>query len=180
MRIIVAITALLMFYQVSFAQSEKLASNNINVNILTNESLISVNYESYFSRNDRRFFVGGIGCGYQEEFSINIFGGYTPFDQFITIPHYFSYNLGRNNNFLERGLGGAVISRVRKGYKDRTDWTGYSVFPIIGYRYQPSKKNSLNFRIHLSYPLASSMIEGDKLTDWILFIPVGGSVGWSF
>lgn len=163
-----------------YSQESLNAKNNFNLDIFSNASLISANYETYFAQKEKSFLAASLGIGYQEEFSIEIWGNYTPYDEFLTLPHYISYNVGNGRHYFESGLGGAMVTRVVKGYETSPAWVGYSVYPIVGYRFQPSKKNNLNFRIHLSYPLVSTRIEGERLTDWILFLPVGGSLGWSF
>jgi hypothetical protein len=51
----------------------------------------------------------------------------------------------------------------------------YALYPIVGYRFQPYKKDKFSFRIFASYPLTDKI---DMKNYW--FFPVGVSVGFCF
>jgi hypothetical protein len=85
--------------------------------------------------------------------------------KFITLPHSFTINLGKNRHFFEAGLGGTVII----GDTDQN----YLFYPTAGYRFQPFSVKKFTFRIFGSIPFTGTD------TDDILYYPVGLSFGMS-
>jgi hypothetical protein len=106
-----------------------------------------------------------IGIGYNEEFQICFFGSCSPVEKFITLPHHFTGLFGRRRSLFEIGLGGTIISG--------SDFR-YLVYPIVGYRASPLKKNKLSFRLFSHLPRRAREDED------ILFVPFGFSFGVSF
>ena len=150
------------------AQIDKVRpTNDINLNLLGDASFFSDNYERLFLINPDRFFItGDLGFGYTEEFHLCIFGPCSSPVSDITIPHRITGNLGWKRNFFEFGLGGTLISTTTPAH--------YFLYPIVGYRLQPLKSDRVNFRIFAEYPLPGFRSE------YLIFIPVGWSVGYCF
>lgn len=142
-------------------------SNNIHINLLGDASLISINYERRFFVRPAYFLIGKLGYGYNEEFQICIWDGLcSPEHKFITVPLHISVNVGNGRHFLESGIGGTIIL----GHTTEN----FILYPIIGYRLHPLKKNKINFRIFVEYPFSGYLLKED-----VLFIPVGFSLGLS-
>jgi hypothetical protein len=139
--------------------------NNINLNICGDASIISLNYERLFLINQNFFITGKLGIGYNQEFQICLFGTCSPPEDYLTIPHHITGNLGKGRHFLEFGLGGTIINGKTNQH--------YLLYPIVGYRLQPLKSNKVNFRIFGSIPFTGLETED------ILFIPFGLSLGVS-
>ena len=61
------------------------------------------------------------------------------------MPHHFTANLGKKQNFFEIGLGGTIVV-------GELQWQGrpkhYFLYPIIGYRVQPLKSKKMIFRFY--------------------------------
>ena len=141
--------------------------NSVNLNLLGDASLISINYERIFLIDPIFILTSKIGLGYNEEFKIclNLFGpsDCSPPDKYITIPHHITGNLGKGQHFFEFGLGGTIIT----GYA-----THFHFYPIFGYRFLPLKSNKINFRI-----FGQILLLGECN---ILYIPFGLNIGISF
>jgi hypothetical protein len=133
--------------------------NNVSVNFLGDASIISFNYERQILITENYIGSSKIGLGYNEEFCLFCSSA----EQYITIPHHLTANLGANRHFFEIGFGGTYF------YGNTT--RPYVFYPIVGYRLLPLKSNKISFRIFGQYPLAE--------TD-IIFIPVGLNLGFSF
>jgi hypothetical protein len=165
--IVFAMSGIILFAQNKTDTTDRRPKNNINLNILGDASIISINYERLFFITPCFFLTGKLGIGYNEEFKLNIFGPSSPPKQYFAIPHHITGNFGKGRNFLEFGLGGTIIDGNTK--------QNYLLYPIFGYRLQPLKSNRVNFRIFGSIPFT-----GLKNTEDILFIPFGLSLGISF
>lgn len=139
--------------------------NNLSVNFFGDASLISLNYERYFIVGPTFLINSKIGLGFNEEFQI-CFGGPCLTEKYLTIPHHITFNVGKDNKFLEFGLGGTVI----KGNTTEP----YFLYPIIGYRKMATQLKRMSFRVYATLPLSG--IEGDD----ILFLPAGISIGLGF
>ncbi len=134
-------------------------SNIVSMQLFTDGSLMSLNYERLFPVSDNMFLAGRVGVGYGTEFRITLFGSNSSTGDFISVPHQITANLGSRRSFIEFGVGGSLVN-------------GYTVYPLIGYRFHPWMSNNLSFRVNATWPL---MRPGD-----ILFIPLGGSIGFAF
>jgi hypothetical protein len=142
-------------------------SNNIHINILGDASWISINYERRFLVRAAYFFTAKLGYGYNEEFQICIWDNACSSNHtYITVPHHITVNVGNGRHFLEAGIGGTAIL----GNTDQN----YLIYPILGYRLHPLRKNKINFRIYGEVPFSG------LLTEDILFIPFGMSLGFCF
>lgn len=135
--------------------------NSINLNLLGDASLISINYERQFLVSPAFILSSKLGLGYNFEFII--FGN--P-EHYLTIPHHITGNIGKGRHFFEFGLGGTIING--------NTTQPYILYPIVGYRILPLKSNEITFRIFGQIPFSG--IE----TDDILFIPFGLNLGVSF
>ena len=79
--------------------------NSINLNLLGDASLISINYERQFLVSPAFILSSKLGLGYNFEFII--FGN--P-EHYLTIPHHITGNIGKGRHFFEFGLGGTIIN----------------------------------------------------------------------
>lgn len=163
----------ILFGTVLFAQNNIDPSNvrpinGININLLGDASLVSINYERLLLINSNFFIAGKAGLGYNEDFNICIFGPCSPPEKYLTIPHLITGNLGIDVLFFEFGLGGTLIS----GNTNRH----YLFYPIVGFRLQPLKSIGMNFRGFFQYPHIDVLHEVNSL----LFLPFGLSLGVCF
>ncbi len=171
-RKIVLLIILLLTGRVLFAQNQEgiikaRPINNINLNLLGDASIISVNYERQIIVSSIFILSSKLGLGYNEEFQICIWGPCsTPSEKYLTIPHHITGNIGKGKHFFEFGLGGTIING--------NTTQPYLLYPIFGYRILPLNSNKLNFRIFGQIPFSGTETED------ILFIPFGLSLGVSF
>lgn len=96
-----------------------------------------MNYERIFPVNNCFMIATQIGVGY-----------FPPIYQskpLVTTPYLVSGNLGKGVYFFEFGLAGAI------GYRNGELLNGRVISPMVGYRYQPIKRRSANFRIYSTY-----------------------------
>mgnify|MGYP003327803738 CR=1 FL=1 len=136
----------------SISQIEKIQSvedrllNNISLNLLGDASIISINYEKQYLVGKSYILSSKVGLGYNQEFCISFgTGSCSPVEDYLTIPHHFTANIGKGRSFFEFGLGGTILS-------GKTTWP-YILYGIIGYRFQPLQSNKFNFRIYLQPPI---------------------------
>lgn len=155
--------------------------DNVNVNLLGGDgSLISINYEHIYIVKNNFFLSGKGGLGYNREFQLNIciWGPCEPPpppEQYVTIPHHITGNLGKKRHFLEFGLGGTIVFG--------NTYQHYYLYPLLGYRIQPLHSDKHNFRIFGSLPiwgLASTPWGPYKEGSTIMFLPFGLSMGICF
>jgi hypothetical protein len=140
--------------------------DNFNLTILGNASLISMNYEKLSFVSPKFLVAFNIGMGYNQEFQLFHFGSNSSPQIYFTLPHYVTVNLGKGRHFFEFGLGGTVVA----GNTPRH----YFLYPIVGYRLQPLRKNKLYFRAFGQIPINGL----DNLE--VFFAPVGFSLGVCF
>jgi hypothetical protein len=140
--------------------------NSINMNLFGGASIFSINYERLFFNNRKFFLAGSAGIGYSESLDLPITS-----TSLLSIPMHITgnVNVSGKKHFFEFGFGGTLL------YYQNFKFWDYSIYPIIGYRWQPVKSGKFTFRIFVSYPLTDK-IDIDKY--W--FSPVGISVGFSF
>lgn len=136
--------------------------HDININLAGDASIISINYERSFFICPAFFVAGNIGLGYNEEFKI--FRTYSTPEEYVTISHYLTGNIGKRRSCLELGIGGTFISGSTDQY--------YILYPVVGYRLQPLKSGRLNFRANFQFPL--------KEIEDVFFSPLGLSLGICF
>ncbi len=171
-RKILLLTAILLIAKTSlFAQTQEeiiapRPLNSINLNLLGNASLISIDYERQFIIRPTLILSGKLGIGYNEEFMLCIYGECPSPDTYLTIPHHVTGNIGKGKHFFEFGIGGAIIN----GNTTRP----YLLYPIIGYRFLPLKSKKINFRIFGQIPLSGFDVGG------VIFSPIGLNLGISF
>lgn len=149
-----------------FAQDNERPLNSIQLNLLGDASLISINYDKQFLISQTFILSSKFGLGYNEEFQLCIFGPCSSPEKYLTIPHHITGNIGKRKHFFEFGLGGTIIS----GNTNQN----YFLYPIVGYRILPLNSNKVNFRVFGQIPFTGLEIED------ILFIPFGLSIGISF
>jgi len=138
--------------------------NNINLGLFGDASILSLNYERFFINNRKFFLAGRIGISYSESQGLpaentSLFG----------FPLHLTGNYGERKHYFEFGMGSTLLFYEKMNYWD------YALYPIVGYRFQPYKKDKFSFRIFASYPLTDKI---DMKNYW--FFPVGVSVGFCF
>ena len=138
--------------------------HNINLNLFGDASIVSVNYEQLFANNRKFFIAGNVGIGYSESSGLP-----NKNTSLLAIPLHVSANYGEKRHYLEMGLGGTLLFYGNLSYWD------YCIYPMIGYRLQPKKKDKFSFRIYAGYPVTDKI---DMDNYW--FFPVGISVGFCF
>lgn len=141
--------------------------NHIYLNLLGDASVFSLNYDRVWmlgdSKEARQFFSTKIGLGYNEEFSL--FSDYA--ETYTTIPHHLTYNIGGPISHFEIGLGATFLyGRISE----------YLIYPLIGLRIVPLKRQNFNFRLYAQLPT----VQDNNYKTGILFIPFGTSLGVSF
>ena len=110
--------------------------NNINVNILGNAPIVSMNYERIFPMNQFFMIATQLGLGYIPSYNkLKL--------TYLTVPYNITGNLGKGVYFFEFGIIGAGF------YKYKEAFNLISLSPMIGYRYQPVKRRTANFRIYV-------------------------------
>lgn len=171
MKKIIVLSILLIIGNVVFAQSQdediaKRPLNNINLNLLSDASLISINYERLFPINSKFIISSEIGLGFNKELGFCYGNSCSPPERFLTIPYHITGNFGKEKHFFEFGLGGTVFNGMR--------YQPYLVYPMIGYRFIPLKATKYNFRVLLQIPFTGLEMDG------VYFIPVGISTGICF
>ena len=145
---------------------------NINLNLLGDASIISINYEKQYLVGETFILSTKFGLGYNQEFKLCFFGPCSsPPENYLTIPHHFTLNFGNSRSFFEFGLGGTILS----GETNQP----YILYPIIGYRFLPLQSYQLNFRLYFQPPLPR-IGENDIGHPDIAYIPLGLSIGTSF
>lgn len=164
MRRKILITAFIFAGLTLFAQNNDRPLNSIQINLLGDASIISINYDKQFLISSTFILSGKLGLGYNEEFKICVWGPCSPSEKYMTIPHHITGNIGKGRHFFEFGLGGTIIS----GSADKN----YLLYPIVGYRILPLNSNKVNFRIFGQIPFSG-------LPEDIIYIPVGLSLGIS-
>ena len=157
--------------------SSKRPLHNISLNLFGDASKLSINYERQYLVGKSNILSTKFGLGYNQEFCISLWGiSCSPIEDYLTIPHHFTANIGKRRSFFEFGLGGTVLY-------GETRWP-YILYGIIGYRFLPLQSNKLNFRIYLQPPIPIRKIKKPVDNDFphpdILYIPIGVSVGFSF
>lgn len=137
-------------------------SNIFSLSITGEGSVISANYERLFLFKSTMFVAGRIGVGYAG--NILTQDNAEP-ENYLTIPHHITCNVGKGKHFMEFGLSGTfIIGNIDKNY---------FMGPLLGYRLQPLQSNKLNFRIFGTLPFTPYYAD-------ILYIPLGISVGYCF
>jgi len=155
-------------YILPFDQIKLRPTNNLNLVGIGNASLISIQYEYLLFRKPNNFLAFGFGLGFNEDY---VQSYSEPANRYLTIPMHVTWNKGRKEkHFLEVGLGCTLTNSSNEIF---------FIYPIIGYRMQPKKINSIFFGPYLSYPLGLTPTEIFDADD-ILFIPVGMRFGLSF
>jgi hypothetical protein len=140
--------------------------NSIYMNLFGDASIFSINYERLFFNNRKFFLAGNAGIGYSESLDLPITS-----TSLLSIPMHITgnVNISGKRQFLEFGFGGTLL------YYQNFKFWDYSIYPLIGYRWQPLKSGKFTFRIFVSYPLT------DKIDiDSYWFSPVGMSIGFAF
>lgn len=84
-------------------------TNNIYLNLLGAVTLVSIDYEKLIPLTKKFILSNKLGIGY------NRYAGECPLPsnstcpRFFVVPHHFTANLGKKQNFFEIGLGGTIV-----------------------------------------------------------------------
>ena len=149
---------------------------SIGLNFLGDASIISINHEKLYLVGKSNILSTKLGLGYNQEFCISFYSGQcSPIEDYLTIPHHFTANIGKKRSFFEFGLGGTMIS-------GKTNWPGgpYILYVIIGYRFLPLLSNKFNFRIYCQPPIPIGKVDNDFSLPDFIYIPLGLNIGISF
>jgi len=167
--VLLAFSWQLLLSQSTMDSSNMRPMNNVNLSFIGDVSVISINYERLFLVKSNSFITGKLGVGFNQEFQICFSSNCGPPENFTTIPHHITANVGKGKHFFEFGLGGTFIS----GNDDHN----YLLYPIIGYRLQPIKSNRVNLRVFgvIHQNTNASDFYGDV---WL--VPLGLSFGVIF
>ena len=163
--IVFVISGTILLAQDEMVKNNIRPKNNLNLTFFGEATLISINYERLFLIVPSFFITCKLGIGY-EEFQLCIFEHCGPRKIYLTLPHYFTGNLGKGRHFFEFGLGGTYITG--------DNYQNYFIYPVIGYRIQPLKSDKAYFRIFCSIPFTGLDTEEFAVS------PVGLSLGVSF
>ena len=189
MRLIILTILLLLFVTEIKAQKKSISKienikdsidrplKSIGLNFLGDASRISINHEKLYLVGKSNILSTKLGLGYNQEFCISFgSGSCSAKEDYLTIPHHFTANIGKKRSFFEFGLGGTMIS-------GKTTWP-YILYGIIGYRFLPLQSNKFNFRIYFQPPIPirklKKPIDNDFPHPDILYIPLGLNIGISF
>lgn len=142
--------------------------NSINLNFLGDGSMISINYEGLVYNKPGSFVALKLGIGGNQEFTLFSEAEKT----YITFPHHVTYNVGRNRNYFEIGIGGVFLVGPL-GFSDDKQ-TNYIPYPILGYRRYPLTHSRFNYRAYVSLPLTGLD------SNIVIFPPFGVSIGFCF
>jgi hypothetical protein len=138
--------------------------NNVNLSLFGDASIISINYENLFANNRKFFLAGKAGIGYSESMGLP-----NKNTSLLSFPAHITGNYGGRKHYFEFGFGGTLLFYGKFTYWD------YCIYPMIGYRFQPLKKDKVSFRIFAGYPVTDNI---DIHNYW--FFPVGISLGFCF
>ena len=84
--------------------------NNISLNLLGDASRISFNYEKQYLVGKSNILSTKVGLGYNQEFCISFgAGSCSPVEDYLTIPHHFTANIGKRRIFFEFRLGCTML-----------------------------------------------------------------------
>ena len=165
-QILILVILILIVRTTLFAQNNERPLNSIQINLLGDASIISINYDIQFLISSTFILSGKVGLGYNQELELCFSGSCPSPKNFTTLPHHITGNIGKGRHFFEFGIGGTVIVGNTKQI--------YFLYPMIGYRILPLNSGKLNFRIFGQIPFSGLG------ADDILFVPFGLSVGRSF
>jgi len=138
--------------------------NNVNLSLFGDASILSLNYERFFVNNRKFFLAGRIGVGYSESQGLPAEN-----TSLVGFPLHLTGNYGERKHYFEFGLGSTLL------FYGKMDYWDFALYPVVGYRFQPYKKDKFSFRLFASYPLTDKI---DIKNYW--FFPIGVSVGFCF
>ncbi len=151
--------------------------NVIDLNLVGQGSIMSVNYEHFFNVQPKVFWSAKIGIGYNQAATYNsgifLFGGggepKTPPEELLTLHFQVTANLGSDEFYFELGAGGTMYTGSNPHFYP---------YPIVGFRV--AAFNPLHIRLFCNIPLFKEDFGQIFNKGYIMFFPVGLSVGYSF
>lgn len=137
-------------------------TNSLQLGILGSGSVIDATYEKHFYIKGSNFIAGRVGAGYGSQFQVCPYGSCPEAERFITIPLQVTMNIFGPSRFVEFGFGTTF-------YRNRNS-SNQILYPVVGFRYCPRKRNGICIRLFANLPLGASV--GD-----MFFSPAGVSFG---
>lgn len=150
----IATVLLLIFNLTLSAQTKKY----IDLELAGSNGLMGVSYDSRFNDNPKFGYKIRFGYGFElhngsQHLSFSPIRAYFPKDErvnnSVTLPFNAYYLIGKENNFLETGLG--ICAFYADYYNKNDKGLGYFTFGRLAYRHE-SVNNKLAFSIGLDVP----------------------------
>lgn len=146
-----------------YSQEEPTPDNNrsdftLSLNVVGDLSLFSLGFEKLFFVKPSLIISGKLGLGFNTEFDLSD----NPSDTYFVLPHHLTVNYGKRKSFLEFGIGGSLVTK--------SQYSGYFVYPMLGYRLHPFKNPGFSFRAWLFFPIGQ-ISKVEELN--ILIVPYG-------
>ncbi len=165
--LILTVSGIMLFVQNNIDSTYSRPVNSIYFDLLGDASIISLNYERLFFISPNFMLSAKLGFGYNQEFQYCLNEPCsTNEDNYLTIPHHITGNMGKGKYFLEFGFGGTQ-------FNGKTTQP-YLFYGIVGYRISPLNYNKASFSIFMQIPFMGFN------TSTIFYTPFGLSVGPSF
>ena len=173
--LIVLIPSIGLFAQNSLDSTFAKPSNSIYLNAVGGGAYFSIHYERLSGIKSGVIISYNIGIGIGDGGDINDYSlsldEYVPSKPWISIPHQVTANFKFLGEFIEVGLGGALM---RSQNWDTHEYTyPYLSYLIFGLRDLPLKLPRLNARLYGILPITGA-------NDVTILIPIGLSLGISF
>ena len=130
----------------------------LSLNMVGDLSFFSLGFEKLFFVKPSMMIAGKVGLGFNTEFDLSD----NPSDTYFVLPHHLTANYGKRKSFLEFGIGASFITK--------SQYSGYFVYPMLGYRLHPFKNPGFSFRAWLFFPIGQSS-KVEELN--ILLVPYG-------
>ncbi|MCD4681259.1 MAG: hypothetical protein K8S00_12815 [Bacteroidales bacterium] len=159
----------ILLFSVTHSQNNTLRNTIIKKNIIDislggSGLFLSANYSRVIFITSKYFVNTSVGIG-----TVPFVGGFS-------VPHQISFNIGKENSFLELGIGGSYWSGKSNSSGYTETLYSYNLSPIIGWR--KNFKSNMSFRAYLN-PLIH--ISGEYYIENYSVVPyLGVSIGYAF
>lgn len=140
--------------------------NNISLNGFANAAFLSLNYERLFANTEGFFVATKVGAGINLTNTLGASFGEGAFGAYPVLVSHLSFNFGAENNYFE--CGAAATKFFQAGNSN------YTIYPMIGYRFQPMETSSINFRFIINFPVDGTWFGGHTV------LPFGVGLGACF
>ena len=142
---------------------------NIYLALAGDGGLVSINHEKLNLLSFKLMMANRVGVGISQDYSFT-----EPENYYVAIPVNISFCFGRRRLLFELGFGSTVFLNVNKPFYE------LSIYPIMGYRFQPISKNKLFIKVFASFPNKLNKDNISISSSRVLFIPIGINIGKSF